>query len=319
MDFTAIDFETASHRRDSACQLAAVKVRDREIVDSVCWLIRPEPFHFSPSNIRIHGITPAQVSERPDFGQLWNEMSPWLVDECLIAHNASFDIGVLRACLQAHAIHTKDFHFNCTRAIARKTWPGRRGYGLKPLSDWLGVRFKHHDALEDSIACAKVLLAAAIDRSAESIEDLETKLGLSRGTAGDWGYRGPSARRSKKRSGVSARGGRLTSPTTPIDQVPARQPDRHVEMQRLLVRAQFIQPLAGQRVGFWGRFVRFSRDEVERIAASFGGTCEPDVTSQTNIIVIGDSAETEAGQFLESSASVVTETEFLNLVVATGP
>lgn len=316
MDFTAIDFETASHRRDSACQLAAVKVRGGEIVDSVCWLIRPEPFHFSQSNIRIHGITPTQVSEEPNFGQLWNDMEPWLVGECLIAHNASFDIGVLRACLQAHAIAAPDFEFNCTRSIARKTWPGRRGYGLKPLSDWLGVRFKHHDALEDSIACAKVLLAAAADRSARSVEDLETHLGLSRGAAGDWGYRGPSGRRSsKRRKSTGSKQTHTQAPTVPIDQVPAKEPDRFADMQRLLVRAQFIQPLAGKRVVFAGRFAMFSRDEVERLATSLGGMCESTVSTETNVIVLGESTEQETRELRATSARIVTETEFLNLVV----
>ena len=50
-DFTAIDFETASRRSDSACQLAAVRVREGRIVYQACWLIRPEPFYFSEFNI----------------------------------------------------------------------------------------------------------------------------------------------------------------------------------------------------------------------------------------------------------------------------
>jgi DNA polymerase III epsilon subunit-like protein len=33
MDFTAIDFETANQRRDSACQLAAVVGRGGQLVD----------------------------------------------------------------------------------------------------------------------------------------------------------------------------------------------------------------------------------------------------------------------------------------------
>ena len=64
-DFTAIDFETASHQPDSACQLGAVVVRNGQLVDQFMWMIRPQPLHFSKSNIRIHGITPAQVREEP--------------------------------------------------------------------------------------------------------------------------------------------------------------------------------------------------------------------------------------------------------------
>lgn len=202
MDFTAIDFETANSGRHSACQLAAVKVRGGQIVDQQCWLIRPRPFHFSPINIRIHGISPDQVAEEPEFGQCWPSIAQHLRGQCLIAHNAPFDINVLLACLRYHQLPIPELTFSCTRLIARQTWTDRPGYGLKPLADWLGVTFRHHDALEDSIACARILLAAAESLGASSMESLEQTLALRRGTAGQWGYRGATcigsqARRSR--------------------------------------------------------------------------------------------------------------------------
>jgi DNA polymerase-3 subunit epsilon len=118
-NFTAIDFETASRRPDSACQLAAVRVRDGEMVDNRMWMIRPEPLYFSRSNIRIHGITPEQVQSEQSFGELWADISETLSDDCLVAHNASFDIGVLLACLRSHRQSIPELHFTCTRAIAR--------------------------------------------------------------------------------------------------------------------------------------------------------------------------------------------------------
>lgn len=190
MDFTAIDFETANQARHSACQLATVRIRGGQIVDQHCWLIRPEPFAFSPMNIQVHGIRPERVADQPNFGNLWDEISAHLRGECLVAHNAPFDISVLRACLEFHQVEIPDMEFSCTRLVARNTWPGRSAYGLRPLADWLGIRFRHHDALEDSIACGKVLLAAAETLQVASLTELERKLSLRRGTAGHWGYRG---------------------------------------------------------------------------------------------------------------------------------
>ena len=46
-DFTAIDFETANHQPDSACQLGVVVVRNGQVVDQFTWMIRPEPLYFS--------------------------------------------------------------------------------------------------------------------------------------------------------------------------------------------------------------------------------------------------------------------------------
>ncbi|MCG8652330.1 MAG: DNA polymerase III subunit epsilon, partial [Pirellulales bacterium] len=159
-DFTAIDFETASRRPDSACQLAAVVVRKGKIGRTASWLIRPHPLRFSQTNIRIHGITADRVRDQPCFGDLWPEISEFIGSDCLVAHNAGFDLGVLLACLRSHDQAIPELEFTCTRAIARRTWVNRHRYGLKPLADWLGIRFQHHDALEDSLACAKLLLAA---------------------------------------------------------------------------------------------------------------------------------------------------------------
>lgn len=198
MDFTAIDFETANTARHSACQLAAVTVRGGEIVDQQCWLIRPRPFYFHPLNIRVHGIEPAQVADEPEFCDCWSAISEYLNDRCLIAHNAPFDIGVLLACLRYHALPIPSLQFSCTRLIAKHTWTDRPAYGLKPLASWLGIRFRHHDALEDSVACAKILLAAADSVGAGTMEQLEQSLSLRRGSAGAWGYRGAARSRSRR-------------------------------------------------------------------------------------------------------------------------
>ncbi|WP_436716105.1 exonuclease domain-containing protein [Roseiconus lacunae] len=188
-NFTAIDFETANRRQDSACQLAAVVVREGEIVRERMWMIRPEPFFFSPININIHGIQPADVEFEPTFGDHWDDIRTFIGDDCVIAHNAMFDIGVLKACLEKHGRTIPTLPFSCTRLIARHAWPDRQRFGLKPLSSWLGIQFRHHDALEDSRACAKVLLAAGVSTGATSMSDLESQLRLSRGKLAEWGVK----------------------------------------------------------------------------------------------------------------------------------
>ncbi|MCC9603180.1 DNA polymerase III subunit epsilon [Stieleria sp. JC731] len=188
-NFTAIDFETANRRQDSACQLAAVVVRDGQIVRERMWMIRPQPFFFSAINIGIHGIRPGDVEHEPDFGEHWADISEFVGDDCLIAHNAMFDVGVLKACLERHECEIPSLSFSCTRLIARQAWPDRQRFGLKPLSNWLGVEFRHHDALEDSRACAQVLLAAGVSSGAESLDDLEKRLRISRGKFGNWGIK----------------------------------------------------------------------------------------------------------------------------------
>jgi DNA polymerase-3 subunit epsilon len=295
------------------------------------WMIKPRPMQFSTGNIHIHGITPDRVRNEPDFGSLWDEISKTFGEDCLVAHNASFDIGVLIACLQAHRKPIPQIHFSCTRAVARRTWPHRRGFGLKPLSDWLGVRFKHHDALEDSIACAKVMLAAGIDQEATSLEDLEKRLKLTRGSAGDWGYRGPTAmrRKPKTRTPSSQTPSSLSKAKNPMEPPPPQQPI--VDLQRLMIRAEFIRPLRGKRIVFTGRLSVMDSQQAESLAGRLGGTCEQEVGEHTDYVVVGNdqrspantnatmSVHEETAKTLRKSGStieILDEQSFLNLIIS---
>jgi DNA polymerase-3 subunit epsilon len=355
-NFTAIDFETATRRADSACQLAAVVVRDGSIVDKAKWMIRPQPLQFSRFNIEIHGITPDQVREEPVFGDLWPEIADKLGDDCLVAHNAKFDIGVLLACLRTHRQPIPDLHFTCTHAIARSTWPHLRRYGLKSLANWLGIRFQHHDALEDSIACAKILLAAGIDKQADSLEDLEKRLKLVRGKAGDWGYQGAQRRRRTRGDGSSQPADAGSQPadagrtivaeaalpfltpdhTLAADGAAATGPEAEIDLQRLMIRAEFIRPLSGQQIAFAGRLRALTRAEAEALATRLGGKCQPAVDESTSLLVVGKPSvgkpsgrgqtgrgqgtveEDLARQLCAQGAAIkiVDEQEFLGLVIS---
>ncbi len=293
-DFTAIDFETASRRTDSACQLAAVRVREGRIVNEAMWMIRPRPLYFSPMNIQIHGIRPADVRDAPEFGDLWPEVLDTFGDDCLVAHNAGFDIGVLLACLRTHRLQVPEIQYTCTRSIARKAWPSRPRFGLKPLAQWLGIRFQHHDALEDSIACAKLLLAAGIDAEATSLEDLERKLRIKRGSAGEWGIKRPgsrSARRKPRRADPPQRQVGLPfhwpGQEKRVKETSSEYEFGSHEMQRLLIRADFIRPLSGQRVVLAGRFRKLGDDEVKTLTLRLGGDCDEHVTDRTDMVVVG--------------------------------
>ncbi len=56
--------------------------------------------------------------------------------------------------------------------MLRRTWEqfAHRGYGLANIADFLKINFEHHDALEDAIAAAKVVLHAC-EKNQITIED----------------------------------------------------------------------------------------------------------------------------------------------------
>ena len=101
MRFVALDFETANERRDSACALGIAKVVGSRVVERKSWLIRPPRLKFNRRNIDIHGITAADVKDKPKFNELWPTIRRHLDGELLLAHNASFDFSVLRHVLDS--------------------------------------------------------------------------------------------------------------------------------------------------------------------------------------------------------------------------
>ena len=75
-----------------------------------------------------------------------------------MAHNAQFDMGVLKKCLLAYEIEWKPCaHYICTVQMGRRLLPGI-SHKLNDLCDYYGIALDHHKADSDSRACAQILL-----------------------------------------------------------------------------------------------------------------------------------------------------------------
>ncbi|WP_341282433.1 3'-5' exonuclease [Paenibacillus sp. FSL H8-0537] len=156
MDFVAIDFETANSNRSSACAVGIVEVQGGKIVFEQVWLINPQQ-HFDRMNIEIHGITPAMVADSPTFSELWPILAPLLKNKQVVAHNASFDMSVLRYCLDDAALTYPAFHYYCTYQLSKKLLPNMLSYRLNVLASHYQIPLNHHDALDDARAAALIL------------------------------------------------------------------------------------------------------------------------------------------------------------------
>lgn len=157
-DFTAIDFETANRYPTSACSIGIVVVRDGTIAEEFSHLIKPEPFYFYRKFIEIHGITPGMVQEAPSFYDLWGKMGRYFDTEALVAHNAGFDMSVLKACLERSDIYIPLPQSFCTCRLARKLVKGLPNYKLNTLCEHFGIELNHHEALSDARGAAKIMM-----------------------------------------------------------------------------------------------------------------------------------------------------------------
>ena len=164
MEFVAIDFETASRRADSACSIGLVRMDgDGNIVDSFYSLICPPDLYFDPACTAVHKLNHEDVIMAPKFDELWPDIVAFISTDPLVAHNARFDIGVLRACIERYNLPAIHNDYYCTLALSRKLWKGRPSYKLTSLASSMGLIYNAHNALDDASTCGRLFAALCGD------------------------------------------------------------------------------------------------------------------------------------------------------------
>ena len=132
-------------------------LEDGRIVDELFSLINPEQ-PFDRFNSMLTGIYEETVFDAPCFPEVWEKIEPIMSSGILVAHNAGFDIGVLRKCLKSYDIGWKPkVKGICTVIMGRSLLPGI-SHRLNDMCDYYGICLNHHRADSDSHAAAEILL-----------------------------------------------------------------------------------------------------------------------------------------------------------------
>ena len=195
MEFIALDFETATHEADSACEMGLAIVRDGEVREVRNWMIKPRQWpHFSYHNIRVHGIRPEHVAKSPSFAEVWEEALPLLHGATLVAHNAAFDMNVLRNTLAQQRLAWPTFSYFCSVSLSRKVWPDHRSYGLAPMCALHGIHFHHHRAGNDAEAAARLVLKAGETSATAGVAELLQRVKVRCGGFGPGQHRTPGGK-----------------------------------------------------------------------------------------------------------------------------
>jgi DNA polymerase-3 subunit epsilon len=162
MNFVTIDFETAQYSRESAVSVGLVKYNGGRLVDSWYSLIRPPKLYIRPDFTDIHGLTVEDVRDAPDFAEVWeNSLRPFIGDLPLAAHNAAFDMNVLRAALGWYDLPVPPLKYFCTLKLARAAWPELKSHALTKLGEHFGIDYNAHNALADAQTCGIIACKAA--------------------------------------------------------------------------------------------------------------------------------------------------------------
>ncbi len=162
MNFVAMDFETASRQRHSAVSLGLAIVRDNHLVDEFYTLLKPDSY-FDARNTRIHGIREADVEDAPTFPEIWPLIKHFYTpDQLVVAHNAPFDNGVLKATLAHYNLAAAHYLSVDTVRTSRKLYPDLPNHKLNTVAGALHIDLEHHhNALDDTVAAAQILVQQA--------------------------------------------------------------------------------------------------------------------------------------------------------------
>ena len=155
--YVAFDVETPNSRNDRMSAIGVTVIEDGEIAEEFYSLVNPET-RFDPFNIELTGITPAAVEHEPTFPEVWEKLAPLFSDAVLVAHNATFDLGVLAKCLRAYDIPWQTrVKYACTVRMSREVHPEMENHRLNTMCEGLGIELDHHHAGSDSHACGEIL------------------------------------------------------------------------------------------------------------------------------------------------------------------
>ena len=157
MRYIVFDIETPNRANNRMSAIGITIIENGEIVDSFFSFVDPET-HFDYFNTNLTGISAKTVRGAPNFAGLWHQIAPVMESGILVAHNAVFDMGVLKKCLCDYGIEWRTTaKYICTVQAGRKLLPGI-SHSLNVVCDHYGIPLDHHKADSDSRACAEILL-----------------------------------------------------------------------------------------------------------------------------------------------------------------
>jgi DNA polymerase-3 subunit epsilon len=187
-DAVAIDFETANETRTSACSIGVTWIEDGRVTSTEEHLIRPRELRFNPFNSAIHGIRAEDVADAPEFAAVWAGLRDRIDGRLILAHNAAFDLSVLRHTLSDYGLAWPACSYLCTVVLARRAWPALTAHRLNHLADFLGIALTHHRAGSDAEACGRIALAATRQLGLDSLADIPAATGITAGRIAPDGY-----------------------------------------------------------------------------------------------------------------------------------
>ncbi|MCE5286683.1 MAG: hypothetical protein LLG02_12665 [Pelosinus sp.] len=309
-DFVAIDFETANNDLCSACSIGLAAVNNNEIVEKKYYLIKPPTGKFDKVNTKIHGLTAEDVADAADFSGVWPEIAPYLENNLVVAHNAKFDMSVLKCCLVEYQLAIPAVQYVCSIDVSDYAFPGSVGKSLAERTGLLGIDLKNaHNALADTVACAELVIKTLEINHQQSLHAFLAE-----------------TRKVKHRSLAE-----LKQMTVFKKQNKSFSRFNQISIAEIAATVDVIDtdnPVYEKAFVFTGEMAHISREEAMQRVVNLGGIIKSGVSKKINYLVVGiqdkslvgsagmSSKEVKAQELIKQGVAlnIINEQEFMALV-----
>ena len=144
----AVNFETPNNEHDSICNIG-ITIGDQNNRISTNITVNPEEKVEDVPD----GMTEEEILSSPTFKELWPELSRLFSGALVIAHNASYDLTILKKVLKAYDLPVPEFSQACTYRMSRKFHPEFDNYKLGSICQVYGIPLDVTNAVSHSDAC----------------------------------------------------------------------------------------------------------------------------------------------------------------------
>jgi DNA polymerase III subunit alpha, Gram-positive type len=177
-EFIVLDIETTglSKHHDKITELAAVKVRNGEVVDTFQSLVNPER-NIPRFITRLTGINNEMVKDSPTVDKVLPYFMDFLGSSMIIAHNATFDHGFISHNVEKHLQQELCNEKVCTRKLSTRLLSHLPSKKLSSLCEYFNiVNDNAHRALDDTKATTELFLILKNilhDNNITNLEDVQ--------------------------------------------------------------------------------------------------------------------------------------------------
>ncbi len=180
--FTIFDTETTGFyhaKGDKITELAAVKYKNGEVIDTFESLVNPER-EIPAECVQITGITNDLVADAPVITEVMPKFLDFIEGTVLVAHNAEFDMSFLNG----EAMMINPFYQApdtvCTKILSRTTFPREKFHNLDTVTYRYGLKTVEaqdgrHRAMPDVEMLIQVFEKLLVDSKATTLSDLLAK------------------------------------------------------------------------------------------------------------------------------------------------